>query len=608
MDNELMSDFLAESKDLLEQTDQKLVALEKAANDAGLLNAVFRGYHTIKGGAGFLELHGLVRLCHALETLFDALRSGHIAMSSRIMDASLEASNGIRHCLHQLSGNPDASFSPDPALIALLEAFARGEDPAPGAASAPAAAVSAPAGASASGPAPGERLSEGDWRSLYASLSPQASFQESHEEFSASEPPAAPPGSGEPASARRLASSEPPKAEKESQIKVDTYRLDAVLTLASEVGLAKNRVGSAKNRILARDFSDEALADLERAVNDLDRLTSSLQNAVMLTRMQPIGRLFSRYPRIVRDLARSLGKKIEIDLSGHETEIDKGMIEDLADPLVHLIRNSADHGIESPERRLAAGKREEGLIRLSAKQEGDRILIEIQDDGKGIDPAFIRSKAKSKGLMDPAAIDALTDRQALELIFLPGFSTAEAISNVSGRGVGMDVVKTNILKMGGEVSIDSSPGSGSTIQIRLPLTLAVLPALLLRCSGQGLALPLSSVQEILSLNEHRPQLAGGRPVISLRGEIIRVLDLSHLLGWGETVDAPVAALVDLGNDRKVALTADGFIGREEVMVKPLEGIKPKGVSGVMVDAKGDIVLILDLKELLGPVLDAPGQN
>lgn len=598
MDNDLMSEFLAESKDLLEQTDQKLVALEKASGDANLLNAVFRGYHTIKGGAGFLDLHGLVRLCHALETLFDALRSGHITMSSSIMDASLEASNDIRRCLNQLSVNPEAAFKPEDSLIALLEAFARGE--APAAAKAAPAAPALSSGASSSAAGDQERLSEQDWRELHTAISPAGSLAPSADSDSSE---LSVEREADARQERRPAVSEAPKAEKESQIKVDTYRLDAVLTLASEVGLAKNRVGSAKSRILARDFSDEALADLERAVNDLDRLTSSLQNAVMLTRMQPIGRLFSRYPRIVRDLARSLGKKIEIELSGHETEIDKGMIEDLADPLVHLIRNSADHGIEAPERRLAAGKREDGLIRLSAQQEGDRILLEIQDDGKGIDPAFIRSKAKSKGLMDPAAIDALTDRQALELIFLPGFSTAEAISNVSGRGVGMDVVKTNILKMGGEVSIDSTPGNGSTIQIRLPLTLAVLPALLLRCSGQGLALPLSSVQEILSLAEHKPQMAGGRPVISLRGEIIRVLDLSDLLGWGKTIDAPVAALVDLGNDRKVALTADGFIGREEVMVKPLEGVKPKGVSGVMVDAKGDIVLILDLKELLGPVLD-----
>jgi two-component system chemotaxis sensor kinase CheA len=244
------------------------------------------------------------------------------------------------------------------------------------------------------------------------------------------------------------------------------------------------------------------------------------------------------------------------------------------------------------------------MITLKALQEGDRILIEIQDDGKGIDPAVIRAKAKSKGIMDAATLDALSDQQVLEIIFMPGFSTADQVSSVSGRGVGMDVVKTNINKMGGEITIDSNPGAGSSIQIRLPLTLAVLPALILKAAGQALALPLASVQEILSLNEHRPQTAGGKPVINLRGEIIRVLDLSELLGWGASQTATVAALVDLGGGRRAALRAEGFIGRDEVMVKPLEGTKPRGVSGVMVDAQGEIVLILDLKELLSSAFGA----
>lgn len=568
MDSEMMTDFLAEARDLLEVTDEKLVSLEKFPADTSLINAVFRGYHTIKGGAGFMELDGLVRLCHALETLFDSVRSGQLVMNREIMDGSLLASNEIRRALALYAQNQEARFEPPAALVSLLEALALGQKPDP-------QALRAEPSESAVAQQGPEALSPAGWESAYHAFTPL--------------PAAAPPPSLAPET----------KSEKETQIKVDTARLDTVLTLASEVGLAKNRILNAKARLMARDFSDSALADLERAASDLDRLASNLQSAVMLTRMQPIGRLFAKYPRIVRDLSRTLSKEIEIELEGHETEVDKGMIDDLADPLVHLIRNSADHGIELPAERARAGKKAVGSIRLLAKQEGDRILIEISDDGKGMDPSFIRSKAKEKQIMEPSAIDALTDQQALELIFAPGFSTAATLSSVSGRGVGMDVVKTNINKLGGEITLSSTVGTGTSIEIRIPLTLAVLPALLLKAGGQSLAIPLGIVQEIISLNEHPLQHAGARPVINLRGDIVRVFDLATLMGWETDMGhAPVAAVVDLGNDRKCALAAQGFIGREEVMVKALAGAKPPGVSGVMVDAQGDIVLILDIKQLL----------
>lgn len=596
MDIDLLSDFLSEAKDLLEATDEKLIALEKSPDDANLLNAVFRGYHTIKGSAGFLELVGLVKLCHALETLFDALRSRSIRMNASIMDASLDASNNIGRCLHTLTVNPDAHFIPPQALVDQLLSLARGEaadiydhrDHGPCAKTDHAATPNMPAFYGS--PPPGAY-----WAALHQSLANPSAPGWTDE----STTEVIPTKKNEGRCNALPMSAEPVKNEKETQIKVDTHRLDSVLTLAGEIGLAKNRVGAAKSRILSKDFSDQALADLDRSFNDLDRLAGSLQNAVMLTRMQPIGRLFSRYSRIVRDLSRTLGKKIEIHISGQDTEIDKGMIDDLADPLVHLIRNSADHGIEMPLVRTRAGKPSTGRITLSAQQDGDRILIEITDDGNGIDPSFIRAKAKLKGILDQPTLDAMNDRQALAIIFMPGFSTVDALSSVSGRGVGMDVVKTNISKMGGDITIESAPGLGTTMAIRLPLTLAVLPALLLTTAGQSLALPLSLVQEILSLEEHPPQTAGGRPVINLRGEMLSVLDLSEILGWGPSSRAKVAALVDLGQGRRVALRAEAFIGRDEVVVKPLGGIKSKGVSGVMLDAQGDIVLILDLKELLG---------
>ena len=561
-DPELLEEFLAEARDTLDATDQKLVELEKKPADNELLNAVFRGYHTIKGGAGFLDLHGLIELCHALEAVFDALRNKSIPpLGAGLMNLALEASNEIRAALRTYACNAEAAYAPPPGLIQKLAAAGMPGD-----------------GAGAPPAAPALALEE-YWKALRPA-------------------PATPPQESPPMTASAPSAAQSQPSEKETHIKVETDRLDAVLTLASEVGLAKNRMGAAKTRILAKDFQEESLAELARAYNDLERVTSMLQNAVMMMRMQPIGRLFSKYPRLARDLGRTLGKNVELTLSGHETEIDKGMIEDLADPLIHLLRNAVDHGIEPEAERLALGKPAAGNVTLSARQEGDRIVIAIQDDGKGINVAALKQKALSKRLLPAQAIESMTDAQAMELIFLPGLSTAEKVNDVSGRGVGMDVVKTNISKLGGEIALQSQQGQGSSIEIRIPLTLAVLPALLLKAGGQPLAVPLASVQEIISLGEHEAQNVGGKPVINLRGEILSALDLSELLGWGKSPSCPVAAVVDVGN-KKAALLAQGFIGRDEVMVKALDGAKPKGVSGVVVDAKGEIVLILDLKELLG---------
>ena len=548
MDLKLMQEFIEEASDLLDLTDAQLVELEKKPEDATLLNAVFRGYHTIKGGAGFLELHGLIHVCNALESLFDRLRAApHLKLSRAQMNAALEASNAIRSTLSHYRKNPMYDYQPEPSLMTNL-----------------------------------------------ALPSNTPTYSVLHAPTEASEP-LLPSGHG--LSAHPTTGMDSSAYEKETHIKVETTRLDSVLTLASELGLAKNRMGAAKTRISARDLSDESFSELERSYNDLERLTAALQNSVMLTRMQPIGRLFSKYPRLVRDLARNLNKTAEISITGHDTEVDKGMIEDIADPLIHLIRNAVDHGIEAPEVRVAQGKSAIGNIELKAQQEGDRIVITVSDDGRGMNPASLRAQARAKKMMPLSEIDALTDEQALELIFLPGFSTAESVTDVSGRGVGMDVVKTNISKLGGEILIQSQDGIGSSIEIRIPLTLAILPALLLMAGNQPLALPLASVQEIITLSEHETQVVGGHPVINLRGDILRALDLSKLLGWGDSLDTPVAAVVDLGN-KKAALLAQSFIGRDEVMVKPLDGVKPRGVSGVVVDANGEIVLILDLKELL----------
>jgi two-component system chemotaxis sensor kinase CheA len=317
----------------------------------------------------------------------------------------------------------------------------------------------------------------------------------------------------------------------------------------------------------------------------------------MKTRMQPIGRLFQKYPRLARDLARQLGKDVELVLSGEETELDKTMIEDLNDPLVHLVRNAVDHGIESAEERQASNKPSKAIVTLSASQVGDHIYIEIADDGRGMRPDTIRAKAVEKGLIDAEAGNSLDDRQSLQLIFLPGFSTKDQISSVSGRGVGMDVVKTNITRLNGKIDIESIPGQGTTLTISLPLTLAILPVLVVRLNNQSFAVPLSLVREIIPIKLNEVQRVSGRATMVVREEVLPVRSLSALLGW-EPKHAPSYGVLMHAADNTFILAVDGFVGRDDVVIKPLADIKPKGIAGATLSGDGSIVLVLDMEELL----------
>jgi len=384
---------------------------------------------------------------------------------------------------------------------------------------------------------------------------------------------------------------------RENTIRVDTSRLDQVLNLSGEIGLTKNRLTSLRADILAGKNDSETLHALDQAVSQLDLLVSDLQNSVMKTRMQPIGRLFQKYPRIARDLARQLGKDVELVLAGEETEVDKTMIEDLADPLIHLIRNAVDHGVEMPMERQAAGKPTKSLVRLEARQEGDHIVLIIADDGKGMSAERIRAKAIEKGLISEEEANTLDERQSLNLIFLPGFSTKTQISDVSGRGVGMDVVKTNIQKLNGSIEIRSEPGKGSVFIISLPLTLAILPVLLVLLGDQPFALPLSLVREILPIEQSRIQEVGGKETLVVRGEVLPVITLSRLLGW-PLEHYPEYGVFMQTAERSFILGVDSFAGRDDAVIKSLEDFRPKGVAGVTTLSNGQIVLILDMKELL----------
>ncbi|HAY27405.1 MAG TPA: chemotaxis protein CheA, partial [Candidatus Accumulibacter sp.] len=591
---ELLQDFLVEAEDLLSGVDNKLVDLERAPDDVGLLNEIFRGFHTIKGGAGFLNAGELVTLCHLTESLFDRLRNGELKVTPERMDVILAATASVR----QMFGDLERGTQPAPAapaLIAKLRAAVDGEDGAevraaePG----PAAAVKVP------------RQGEPDWDVLYETVTGKAVVPAAKAPApvavetgaatvrTESEDPVVKAALGRRATDVPGASGPTGRRETERQrdnsIRVDTARLDQVLNLSGEIGLTKNRLNALRSDILSGRNDTETLHALDLAVSQLDLLVSDLQNAVMKTRMQPIGRLFQKYPRIARDLARQLGKDVELALVGEETEVDKTMIEDLADPLIHLIRNAVDHGVESPDERRAAGKQAKSVIRLEARQEGDHIVLMIADDGRGMSPERIRAKAVEKHIISEEEANTLDDRQSLNLIFLPGFSTMAKASAVSGRGVGMDVVKTNIQKLNGSIEIRSEFGKGSVFVISLPLTLAILPVLLVLLGDQPFALPLSLVREILPIDHERMQEVGGKETLVVRGEILPVIALARLLGWPQ-VRRPEFGVLMQTAERSFILAVDNFAGRDDAVIKALDDFRPRGVAGVTTLSNGQIVL------------------
>ena len=622
---DLLQDFLQEAHDLLSDVDNKLVELEKMPDDRGLLNDIFRGFHTVKGGAGFLNATELVTLCHLTENLFDRLRNGELELTPELMDVIMAATQGVRDMFGELAQSVQPQPA-DPAVLAALQGALNGESSSlplhPAVSSPDSAALGSLPSISPDVKTGSADSGEPDWAVLQAAIAGASSSLDIGKISEVVNTSSAPAATEQPVSAMVVAASNPAAAPspygkrggdrpsapstqarrvddrgRENTIRVDTARLDQVLNLSGEIGLTKNRLTSLRADILAGKNDPETLHALDQAVSQLDLLVSDLQNSVMKTRMQPIGRLFQKYPRIARDLARQLGKDVELVLAGEETEVDKTMIEDLADPLIHLIRNAVDHGVEMPSERQLSGKTAKSLVRLEARQEGDHIVLIIADDGRGMSAERIRAKAVEKGLISEEEANTLDERQSLNLIFLPGFSTKTQISDVSGRGVGMDVVKTNIQKLNGSIEIRSEPGKGSVFIISLPLTLAILPVLLVLLGEQPFALPLSLVREILPIEQGRIQEVGGKETLVVRGEVLPVITLARLLGW------PLEKYPEYGvfmqtAERSFILGVDSFAGRDDAVIKSLEDFRPKGVAGVTTLSNGQIVLILDMKELL----------
>lgn len=604
-DVELLQDFLTEAGDLLEDVDSKLVELEQSPEDAELLATVFRGFHTIKGGAGFLEATHLVELCHKTENLFDKLRSKKLILDAEMMDSIMAATGEVHRMFGEMRNGHQPGAAPS-ELLDALDAAIEGKTVAKAAAepevvAAPVEQFVTPSVQRPSTPHGAE--DDLDWAGLYEAVvgvPPRELEQAALSTELATEAisrQAAAAVRTKPAPSKAKAASPVAATAKENSIRVDTARFDQILNLSGEIGLTKNRLNCLFQAIAAGAINDDLIKSLDTVVGQLDMLVSDLQSAVMKARMQPVGRVFQKYSRLARDVSRQLGKDVELVIEGAETEVDKSILEELNDPLIHLVRNAVDHGVETIVDRTACGKNPKGIVNLSARQTGDHIVIEIQDDGRGMRPEVIRDKAVEKGLITAEEAGQLSVQESLQLIFLPGFSTKDQISDISGRGVGMDVVKTNIQRLNGRIDIQSEPGHGSTITISLPLTLAILPVLMLKLEEQIYSLPLSCVREIIPIEEDKVQYVGGRPTMVVRGEVIPLLDLATLIGR-ESAPNPKVGVLTISGNKACILAVDSLVGQDEVMIKPLDGVKPKGVAGATLSGEGLLVLVLELRELI----------
>ncbi len=656
VDEEILQDFLVEATELVEQLDEQLTDLESDHENTELLSSIFRGFHTIKGGAGFLDVKPLIEVCHRAENIFDKIRNGELAYDGKTPDLIMVSFDVISDYLGDLRDGKREFEDADPQLLADLDAvwksksqaveevviiegdaalqLADGVDPdgdmtddefetllnQRDATISPYSEDEKNALQLAEGVDPDGDMTDDEFEAL---LNQRDEREESgelteaeyeallsgEEEFEAVMPKnnvatnsnVAVQNTVQAESVKGVNKmsttkntdkpADKPKAAVESTVRVDTKRLDEIMNLVGELVLVRNRLLTLKG-------SNSEQEELSTAVANLDHVTTDLQNSVMKTRMQPVKKVFGRFPRVVRDLSRKLGKEIELILEGEETDLDKNLVEALADPLVHLVRNSVDHGIEMPKDRQAVGKASKGTITLAAEQEGDHILLSITDDGKGMNADMLRRKAVEKGMMDEVTANQLDDKAAFELIMAAGFSTAEVVSDISGRGVGMDVVRTMITKLNGSIDISSEENKGTQIRIRVPLTLAILPTIMVSFEEDSYAIPLTSVQEIFDYNSDLINEIDGQMMVRLRDKSIPLLFLSSWLAPDKKYDdynEHKVIIVAIGNQR-AGLVIQQVNGQEEVVIKPL-GVMMKhidGYAGATITGNGSIALILDL--------------
>jgi two-component system chemotaxis sensor kinase CheA len=712
MDDELLEDFLIEAGEILEQLNEQLVELENSPEDSELLNAVFRGFHTIKGGAGFLAIDVMVAICHRTEDIFNMLRNDEIKIDNHLMDTVLPVLDVLNAQFDALRSGEEPQAA-EQSLLTALEGIITGDagkadEPAAENSSAssedisddefdsmldamekPAEAttnekpksnsdeitdeefeallddlhgkgqfsentVDAPVAGSYEDNKKNDEITEDEFEALLDDIHGKGSFSgessskseddkttaSSYEENKKNDEitedefesllddlhgkgklssdtdnkeveKAKPPAETKPAVKKEApvaevkevasAKAKPQKDTKpaaETSVRVDTSRLDEIMNMVGELVLVRNRISR-----LGSEGGDSSGEEMTKAIANLDLVTADLQLSVMKTRMQPIKKVFGRFPRVVRDLARSLKKDISLNMVGEDTDLDKNLVEALADPLVHLVRNSVDHGIEMPDEREKVGKSRQGSVTLSASQEGDHILLSITDDGGGMDADVLRNIAINKGIHDKESASRLTDVECYNLIFAPGFSTKEEISDISGRGVGMDVVKTSITSLNGSIEIDSELGKGTVINIKVPLTLAIMSTLMVRLKEQLFSLPLVNVNEIFHLDLTKTNIMDGKRVVVVRGKTLPLYYLNNWLVNGES-NAPLpknghVVVVHIGT-QKVGFIVDELIGQEEVVIKPLGAMLHgvSGLAGATITGDGGIALILDIPGLM----------
>lgn len=643
---EILEDFLIEAFEMIEQLDQDLVELENNPDDLDLLNRIFRVAHTIKGSGSFLNFSVLTHLTHHMEDVLNKARHGELTITPDIMDVVLESIDYMKKLLNAIRDTgTDANTGLEGDIantVQRLDAISKGETP-----SAPAEETSAPQAHVAETPAPATAPAEEEPEPDYANMSAEEVEKEIERllnkrqeedrhkreekrargelediqapgEISTEAPkpaaaPAAPVASTAPKATPKPAApkaapktggdeSKAPATAVEQTIRVDVKRLDSLMNLIGELVLGKNRLIKIYNDVEERYEGEKFLEELNQVVASVSMVTTDIQLAVMKTRMLPIGRVFNKFPRMVRDLSRELGKEIDLVITGEETELDKSIVEEIGDPLVHLIRNACDHGIESKEDRAAAGKPEKGTVELKAYNEGNHIVVEIKDDGHGMDPDILRSKGVEKGIISDREADTMTDKEAYALVFKAGFSTAKVVTNVSGRGVGMDVVKTNIEKLNGIIDVESELGTGTTLKLKIPLTLAIIQSLLVGVQEEFYAIPLASVIETVRISQDEIYTVENKSVLRLRNEVLPLVRLADIFGVDSVFDnSEQAYVVVIGlAENKIGVIVDFLIGQEEVVIKSLGSYLKgtEGIAGATIRGDGRVTLIVDIAAMM----------
>ncbi|MFA4717513.1 chemotaxis histidine kinase/response regulator CheAY2 [Helicobacter pylori] len=639
---EIMEDFLIEAFEMNEQLDQDLVELEHNPEDLDLLNRIFRVAHTIKGSSSFLNLNILTHLTHNMEDVLNRARKGEIKITPDIMDVVLRSIDLMKTLLVTIrdtgsdtnNGKENEIEEAVKQLQAITSQNLEGAKETSGTKEAPKEENKEEAKEenrenkaktpTAENPASDNPLA--DEPDLdYANMSAEEveaeierllnkrqeadkerraqKKQEAKQEVTPTkETPKAPKTETKAKAKADTEENKAPSIGVEQTVRVDVRRLDHLMNLIGELVLGKNRLIRIYSDVEERYDGEKFLEELNQVVSSISAVTTDLQLAVMKTRMQPVGKVFNKFPRMVRDLSRELGKSIELIIEGEETELDKSIVEEIGDPLIHIIRNSCDHGIEPLEERRRLNKPETGKVQLSAYNEGNHIVIKISDDGKGLDPVMLKEKAIEKGVISERDAEGMSDREAFNLIFKPGFSTAKVVSNVSGRGVGMDVVKTNIEKLNGIIEIDSEVGVGTTQKLKIPLTLAIIQALLVGVQEEYYAIPLSSVLETVRISQDEIYTVDGKSVLRLRDEVLSLVRLSDIFKVDAILESNsdvYVVIIGLA-DQKIGVIVDYLIGQEEVVIKSLGYYlkNTRGIAGATVRGDGKITLIVDVGAMM----------